>query len=155
MLNMNAQVQPTIEQTRLALCQQLIGAGVTSPEAIVDTAKAIESFVYNNAEPYFPEQKVSSDVSEKAAVEKVEAIAQETAQTNEAETVAEVETKTTEQPSIEIADIKSALMRVAKADRNAFQAIMAKFNVTAVVQISTDDFPAVIAEVEKFEAQNA
>ena len=143
---MNAQVQPTIEQTRFSLCQQLIGAGVTQPEAIVNAAKAIENFIYGTTGT----QAENTQFVEQAKAETKKAV-QEIEETS---TVVQ-EAQTTEQPAIELADIKSALMSVAKADRNAFQAIMAQFNVTAVAQISVTDFPAVMTAVEKFEAEHA
>lgn len=142
---MNAQVHPTIEQLRHSLCSQLIGAGVTNPNDIVNTAQAIENFILAGPETVLPtaQTKTKEPVAE---IKKTEP-AQE-------QTPVATEEKTSE-IKIEFADIKSGLMRVAKADRNTFDALRTKFNFTNITQIQEADYPAVMSEVEKFEAENA
>ena len=143
------QFVPSIQESRRTLCSQLIGAGVINPDEIVNTAQAIEKFIYGDDKP---ETKTTAKTEKKAEVKQektTEVVAEQ-----ETTTVAEKE-ETTEQLKIEPADVKAALMRVAKADRDAFLAIMAKFNAPNVPAIQPEDFQAVIAEVEKFEAENA
>ncbi|RZG47024.1 hypothetical protein [Acinetobacter wuhouensis] len=142
---MNAQVQPTIEQLRHSLCTQLIGAGITNPNDIVNTAQAIEKFIFAGPETVLPtaQSKTKEPVAEIKNAEPVQE-----------QTPAATEEKTSE-TKIEFADIKAGLMRVAKADRNAFDALKAKFNFTNITQIQEADYPAVMSEVEKFEAENA
>lgn len=142
---MNTQAQPTIEQTRFSLCTQLIGAGITQPEAIVNAAQAIEDFIFGTA-------KAKVETSVKQAKPETTQAVQEVKQT---ETKEIKEKSVLEQPTYNIADIKSALMRVAKADRNAFQDILDTYNVKVITAIDESDYPSVIAAVEKFEAENA
>ena len=118
------------------------------------TAKAIEDYVFGTKTTFVPEAQTSTkEAKTTAKTEKKDAVKQE--KTTEVVAEQEATTETTEQSKIEPADVKAALMRVAKADRDAFLAIMAKFNAPNVPAIQPEDFQAVIAEVEKFEAENA
>lgn len=153
-MNMPQQYTPSVQEIRHSLCSQLIGAGLKTAPEIVDTAKAIEDYVFGTKSTFVPEAQTSTkETKTTAKIEKKAEVKQEKI----TEVVAEQEatTETTEQPKIEPADVKAALMRVAKANRDAFLAIMAKFNAPNVPAIKPEDFQAVIAEVEKFEAENA
>lgn len=142
---MSAQLPPTIEQLRHSLCSQLISAGITNPNDIVNSAQVIEKFIY-----------AGSENAQSPAVLKTK---EPVAKIKNAETVQERIQVVTEEKcaetKVEFADVKAALMRVAKANRDEFLAIMKKFNAATVPAIQPEDFQAVIAEVEKFEAENA
>ena len=157
-MNMPQQYTPSVQEIRHSLCSQLIGAGLKTAPEIVDTAKAIEDYVFGTKSTFVPEAQTSTkETKTTAKTEKKAEIKQEktTEVVAEQETTAAEKEETTEQPKIEPADVKAALMRVAKANRDAFLAIMAKFNAPNVPAIKPEDFQAVIAEVEKFEAENA
>ncbi|GEM_PF-6975215 len=148
-MNSPMQYTPSVQEIRHSLCSQLIGAGLKTATDIVDTAKAIEDYVFGNKTTFVPEAQNSTGETK---TEKTAAIKQE----KSAEVVAEKQTAgTSEQAQVEFADVKAALMRVAKANRDEFLAIMKKFNAATVPAIRPEDFQAVIAEVEKFEAENA
>ncbi|MGR2920767.1 hypothetical protein [Acinetobacter sp. 1125_18A] len=154
-MNMPQQYSPSVQEIRHSLCSQLIGAGLKTAPEIVDTAKAIEDYVFGTKSTFVPEAQTSTKEAKTTTskTEKKDAVKQE--KTTEVVAEQEATTETTEQSKIEPADVKAALMRVAKADRDAFLAIMAKFNAPNVPAIQPEDFQAVIAEVEKFEAENA
>ena len=143
---MNAQVDPTIESARLSLCAQLIGAGMTDAQNIIANAKMLESFIYGGAET--AEKKTVKQTAETKTTAPV-------AEEKQAEVQTEVAAESNAQNAYTLADIKTALMRVAKTDYARFKSILDQYSATQVTQIQSDDYPAVIAAVEKFEAENA
>ncbi len=143
---MNAQVDPTIENTRLSLCAQLIGAGMTDAQSIIANAKSLESFIYGGAET--AEKKTVKQTAETKTTAPV-------AEEKQAEVQTEAPAESDAQNAYTLAEIKTALMRVAKADYAHFKSIMDQYSAAQVTQIQSDDYPAVIAAVEKFEAENA
>lgn len=137
---MTSQQPSTIQTLRSALCQSLIAAGKTAATEIIEEVSALEKFIFG-----------------KASVQNV-VLAQNTPNTEATSTApAETAVATAEAESIPAdttvtlptaAEIKTALMAVAKKSREALQGILDTFNVVKVSEIQEADYPRVMQLAE-------
>lgn len=155
-MNQSPQYTPSVQEIRHSLCSQLIGAGLKTATDIVDTAKAIEEYVFG-AKPEMQNARTSAAQSTKSKEAKVEEASVGSDPTPETKTTEQktVEEKQTETAQYSFDDVKAALMRVAKRDREALKDILDQLGAANVPAIAESSYPQAMKLVEEFEAQNA
>jgi len=152
-MNQPSQYVPSVQEIRHSLCSQLIGAGLKTATDIVDTAKAIEEYVFG-AKPEMQNARTGAGQSTKSKEAKKEA---------PVDSNLTPDTKTTEQKAVEetqtaqysFDDVKAALMRVAKRDREALKGFLDQLGAANVPAIAESSYPQAMKLVEEFEAKNA
>lgn len=155
-MNQSPQYVPSVQEIRHSLCSQLIGAGLKTATDIVDTAKAIEEYVFG-AKPEMQNARTGAAQSTKSKEAKKEEAPVDSNLTPETKTTEQkaVEETQTETAQYSFDDVKAALMRVAKRDREALKGVLDQLGAANVPAIAESSYPQAMKLVEEFEAQNA
>lgn len=153
-MNQSPQYTPSVEEIRHSLCSQLIGAGLKTAADIVDTAKAIEEYVFG-AKPEMQNARTGAGQSTKSKEVKEASVGSDPTPETKAIEQKAVEETQTETAQYSFDDVKAALMRVAKRDREALKGILDQLGAANVPAIAESSYPQAMKLVEEFEAQNA
>ena len=155
-MNQTPQYIPSVEEIRHSLCSQLIGAGLKTATDIVDNAKALEEYIFG-AKPEMQNTRTGAAQSTKTKNAKVEEASVGSDPTPETKTTEQkaVEETQTETAQYSFDDVKAALMRVAKRDREALKGFLDQLGAANVPAIAESSYPQAMKLVEEFEAQNA
>lgn len=147
---MTAAIQTTL---RTQLCQALIAAGKTDATSIIGEVTALEQFIYGdvrNAEVNTVIDQTAKAEAKKAVTKAVE----ETAQISEeqpAQARDEIQDpEKTSEISVSFDEVKSALMQVAKRNRDKLIEILGKFGTDKVNALKEADYSAVLKLADEF-----
>lgn len=138
-----------IQEWRSNICQSLIAAGKTVASEIINEVSALETFVFGAQKTITLHIVEAEKTSIKRALSDEKTVAttapaETTVATAEAESIPA--DTTVALPTA--AEIKTALMAVAKKSREALQGILDTFNVVKVSEIQEADFPRVMQLAE-------
>ncbi|WP_173911068.1 hypothetical protein [Acinetobacter sp. Marseille-Q1618] len=148
---------PSVQEIRHSLCSQLIGAGLKTATDIVDTAKAIEAYVFDSKAQAELEMRYADNnaVQSNKNIEEPKTETQSTAPVAEQKTVEAVAIETNEvaaeeAPQFTFDDVKAALMRVAKVNRDKLKGILDQVGAENVPAIHADKYAVVMQLAEGY-----
>lgn len=127
---------------RHAICSQLINAGMTDAKTIVANAQTLEDFIFSETKTAVSEME--SAIETVKTQNEMPPVKEE--QTEQAVTKAVVENPNNPQYSFD--EVKDALMRVAKVDRDKLKSILEQVGVANVPAIQAEQYAQVMQLAE-------